>query len=339
METKSNVKFRMQTDSELAPVLVSVYHRLYTLRHCIDALKANPEAEDTDLYVVSDAAGRPQDVGRVEEVRTYVRQITGFRSVTLIARPENWGASKSIGSAIRELLAKYGRLIFMEDDILPSRAYLSYMNQGLTIYENEPRVFAICGYKSRFRLPRNNSRDVFVLPRYSPWGSGLWAHKCCAVNREPGDWYAKLKQDKPEEFAFRQKYDPSFLAILKGDSEGRIKAGDVRVETHLIYSGQVCLYPSQTMTNVMNTDADAMHGGIRWIPDEPLALRAPRDIGKISLDCQKDIYKRFLIAKYPGRVKRWLNLLCSRGIVFTLKFLWIRIRGRDYGVPHGGGAE
>ena len=57
--------------SEYAPVLVSVYHRLYTLKRCIDALRNNVEASQTDLFIVSDGAARKKDEDRVSDIRKY----------------------------------------------------------------------------------------------------------------------------------------------------------------------------------------------------------------------------------------------------------------------------
>ena len=313
-----------------APILVSVYHRLYTLRRCIEALQDNPEAIETDLFIVSDAAARMQDEARVADVRKYVNEITGFKSVTLIARTENWGASRSVTDAITKLLKRFGRLIFMEDDILPSRCYLEYMNKGLDTYADDQKIFAICGYKSRFRLPSYYRKDLFVLPRYSPWGIGLWSEKYFAADLGESDRYTRLHNEKQEVFTFCQKNDPLFLHILKGDSTGKLKAADVRIENHLLYSGQVCVYPRQTMTNVMDTYDDAMHSGFRWCPDEKLMNGVPSDFGKIKLDVDKEIYHRFLAAKYPGLLRRFVFALRQRGIWFVLRYYTHRLlRGKS----------
>ncbi len=310
---------------ECVPVLVSVYHRLYTLGRCIEALRNNAEARFTDLFVVSDAAAKPQDEARVTAVRKFVEGITGFKSVTLIARPENWGANRSVMGAIGELLNRFGRLIFMEDDILPSKYFLEYMNKGLEVYINNPKVFAICGYKGNFRLPRTYKNDLFVLQRYSPWGIGLWADKYFAANLGPDDRYMKLKEQLPRVFDFYTKYDPMFLYILKGDSEGSLKAADVRMENHLLYSGQVCIYPRQTMTNVMESWNDSMHAGITWRLDEKLMNTCPCDFGRITIDVNPEIYQRFLKSKYPSRLSRFFFALRHHGIRFVIRYYFNRI--------------
>ena len=315
----------------MVPVLVSVYHRLYTFRRCIEALQGNAEAAETDLFIVSDAAGRPEDVPLVSKVRKYVGEIRGFKSVTLIARPENWGANKSVMSAIKDLLDKFGRLIFLEDDILSSRFFLDYMNKGLCLYADDQNIFAICGYKSNFRLPAAMKSDVFTLPRYSPWGIGLWADKYNAVDMSGAvDRYSLLRKDLPALFGFLERMDPSFLNILKGDSEGTIKAADVRMDYYIMNKKMRCVYPCRTMTNVMQTGVDAMHSGLKWIPDERLANRAITSISQIDDRFDDVIYERFLHAKYPSLLKRFCGSLVCNGIVDTLRYYGSRLFGLEF---------
>ena len=309
------------------PVLISVYHREYTLRRCIAALLTNDEAVNTDLFVVSDAASRPEDIDKVLSIRKYVKQLCGFKSVTLIARDENLGAHKSVGMAIDELLNKYGRIVFMEDDILPSKYYLGYMNKALDFYEDNDEIFAICGYKSNFRVPKYVKEDVFVLPRYSPWGVGLWASKCSSYKNTEFNRYKEIKTEEPELFKFLEKNDPSFLAILKGDSEGNLKAGDVRVEYHLMRTGRCCLYPRTTMTNVMGSGDDALHCGIKWIPDEPVAKKPIKEVGFYDSRYTEEIYRRFLQAKYPNIFKRFCGSIRCNGFRYTVAYYFSRLTG------------
>ncbi len=324
----------------MVPVLVSVYHRLYTFRRCIEALQSNAEAVETDLYIVSDAAGRPEDKPRVSEVRKYAEEISGFKSVTLIARPENLGANKSVMSAIKDLLNKFERLIFLEDDILSSRFFLDYMNKGLNAHMDDKDIFAICGYKSNFRLPNAMNSEVFTLPRYSPWGIGLWADKYNDVDMSGAvDRYALLKMNMPSLFNFLERMDPLFLSILKGDSDGKIKAADVRMEYYIMNKNMRCVYPSHTMTNVMQTGEDAMHSGLKWIPDERLANRPIENISKIDGRFDNEIYRRFLHAKYPPLLKRFCGSLVCNGLIDTFRYYGSRLFGFDFGKKDKGFQE
>ena len=317
-----------------APVLISVYHRLYTLRRCVGALLKNKEAKDTDLFVVSDGPARPEHKKRIEEVRQFVRSIRGFHSVTLIARTGNWGAQKSIRSACSDIRLHYGCLIFMEDDILPAPNFLAYMNWGLSRYADDPRVYAVCAYKSKFRMPKSYEEDVYFLNRYSPWGTATWrskveerySAKAGFVDRyEAYDRYSEFQQTMPQQFAELQRNDPTMMNVLRMDSEGQIKAGDVRAEYYLLRTGKLCVYPRQTMTQVMSTGHDAMHATIRWVGDEAFAKNQMTEFraGPVAVD--ERVYDAFLAAKRIPLWRRALYAFLHEGFGNAFWYYWSRV--------------
>ena len=68
---------------EYAPILICVYMRLDLLRKTIEALRQNPLAPQSALFLFSDAPGHPEHAGAIREVRDYLRTITGFKYVIL----------------------------------------------------------------------------------------------------------------------------------------------------------------------------------------------------------------------------------------------------------------
>ena len=323
---------------ECAPILISVYHRLYTLRRCVEALKNNAEAKHSELYIVSDAAGRKEDEDRVAAVRAYMRTITGFKAIHLIERETNYGASKSIGLAFNEVMARHGSIIFMEDDILPSNFYLRYLNDGLRQYKNDKRVYAICGYRHNFSLPKSYVKDVFVLNRFCPWGYAIWRDRIdrryngCESGfrdvRMAYDRYSEFQDSMPQLFNWMLRHDPRTLNILKADSDGRICAGDVRLEYYLFRTGLVCVYPRCTMTNMMPSGLDAMHCTYKWSADEPLANCAMR-FSEIPMKQDEVVYRRFLTSRYPCLLSRALFSLRKNGLRKTMGYYLRRLVGRD----------
>lgn len=63
---------------------------------------------------------------KVEEVRSYLANITGFRSVTIYRREHNYGLAKSIIEGVTQVLSQCDRLIVLEDDIVTSPFFNVY---------------------------------------------------------------------------------------------------------------------------------------------------------------------------------------------------------------------
>ena len=70
-------------EKKTAPVILFTYNRPEHTRRTIEALAKNELAQDTELFVFSDAAKKEADRGKVQEIRDYVAQAGGFFKVTL----------------------------------------------------------------------------------------------------------------------------------------------------------------------------------------------------------------------------------------------------------------
>src|SRR5574344_1681732 len=93
----------------LAPILVSVYHRLDCLKRCVESLLSNPEAQESEIWIVSDAAFKPEHEQLIQEVREYILSIRGFKAVHPVFHEKNMGAGHSVIPVYNELLNGYGK--------------------------------------------------------------------------------------------------------------------------------------------------------------------------------------------------------------------------------------
>ena len=78
--------------------------------------------------------------------RALLRGLTGFRSVTVVEQSVNLGLARSIVTGVTDLVERYGRVIVLEDDVLPGPHFLQYMNAALEWYLNVSEVVSIHGY-------------------------------------------------------------------------------------------------------------------------------------------------------------------------------------------------
>src|ERR1035437_2760809 len=105
---------------KLAPIALFVYNRPEHTRRTISYLQKNLLADESRLFIFSDAAKTGEDKAKVEEVRQLIKEISGFKSVKVIARTENLGLANSIISGVSQLVNEYGKVIVFEDDLLSS---------------------------------------------------------------------------------------------------------------------------------------------------------------------------------------------------------------------------
>src|SRR6476661_2954090 len=125
---------------QFAPIALFVYNRPDHTRRTVSFLQKNLLAKESRLFVFSDGAKTVKDEAAVKEVREFIRQIEGFKSVEIIERPENSGLANSIISGVTDLTAKYGKVIVFEDDLISSPYTLQYFNDALQQFEQQDQV-------------------------------------------------------------------------------------------------------------------------------------------------------------------------------------------------------
>lgn len=164
---------------QYAPIALFVYNRFDTLQKVIHALQKNVYAQETDLFIFSDGPKVFADDQKrtestrqkVDQVRRYIKTVSGFRSVEVFESEGNKGLGNSIVSGVTKVVDQHGKVIVLEDDIYTSEYFLKYMNDALTVYENDERVISIHGYVPpvKTKLP-----ETFFFKGADCWGWATW---------------------------------------------------------------------------------------------------------------------------------------------------------------------
>ena len=88
------------------------------------------------MIIFSDASKTDKDKSSVEEVRSYIKLIKGFKSCRVIERESNYGLAKNIIEGVTEVIDNFGRVIVLEDDLLTSDNFLCFINESLEYYKD-----------------------------------------------------------------------------------------------------------------------------------------------------------------------------------------------------------
>lgn len=230
---------------EYAPVIVFAFNRLEALKSTISSLANNPEAKDTDLFVFVDGA-RPEKDGeaeKVEKVQVFVTSISGFKSVHHSFSPKNKGLGPSIVSGVTDVICKYGKAIVVEDDLQVSKNFLTFMNQGLTRYESENKVFSICGYSNKVTRPGGYTPDTYFCTRSSSWGWATWADRWNSVDwkLEPWNTYKQYSH------AFNKWGGSDCWHMLNDWHKGKNKSWAIRFCFAQFLQNKISLFPIKSL--------------------------------------------------------------------------------------------
>ena len=187
----------MLSNMSNSPIALFVYNRPEHTKLTVESLQKNIGAPDSPLYIFSDAARNSDASKAVSEVRSYIHTIEGFDSITIIEREINLGLANSIISGVSQLCDEYGRVIVLEDDLVTSQYFLSYMNAALERYQDIEKVMSISAFGKKEiinSIDFNESYDAYFVPRNSSWGWGTWKNSWLRADWEVKD-YASFKND------------------------------------------------------------------------------------------------------------------------------------------------
>ncbi|MEZ7495059.1 glycosyltransferase [Leeuwenhoekiella aequorea] len=173
---------------KLAPICLFTYNRYHETIKTVEALQRNYLAKDSELYVFSDGPKNESTKTQVEEVRAYLSEIRGFKSIKIYESSENKGLANSIIQGVSKVLKDHGSVIVLEDDLITSPNFLDFMNQALTFYTNKDKVFSISGYTMNLKALKDETRDFYLGYRASSWGWATWENRWNEIDWDVDDY-------------------------------------------------------------------------------------------------------------------------------------------------------
>jgi hypothetical protein len=293
--------------------MLTTYRRLDHVRASLAALARNPLAAESELFITSDGP-READREQVMKVREFLQDVSGFRNVHLLFRDQNGRYGNWV--ARREILAEYGRLVFLEEDCICAPGFLNFINQGLTRHADDDQVFSIAGYSPPISELRTPTIQCARVPSFNPWGFGIWKERDAMVPRSlsPGD-FNRLLSDRN----FRRKVMASlgapYFGMLRKVVLGELCAYDIMAMLTVIQNDFVSIFPSQSFVQNTGFDGSGEHCGVT---------------GDYRTDPCQEV--DFDLASIPSFQSRQLNLAFAEFFGGTrrntLKFHSKRLRGR-----------
>lgn len=246
----------------IAPVVLFVYNRLDHTMNVIESLQKNLLADKTDLYVFSDAAKNEGAKKAVQDVREYIHREDwrkSFQSVSIIEAEKNKGLANSIIGGVTDIINQYHRVIVVEDDLILSPYFLTYMNEALDYYQNDQKIWSISGYSFPMKSLEKYDHDVFYSYRGCSWGWATWSDRWALVDWDVKD-YSKMINDK----AWKEKFNrggSDLSGMLTRQMEGKSDSWAIRwcfsQSNHDMYT----IYPSKSYVLNEGCDGSGTHCG------------------------------------------------------------------------------
>lgn len=250
---------------DIVPVLFIVFNRPEHTRQTLESLLVQ---RPFDLYIFQDGPreNNDSDLNNCQLVRKTINEQLQNISYDITVHKHysetNRGCRDAIIFAISSVLKEHESVIVVEDDIITSPAFLSYMNKALAYYKDNKSVHSISGYSHapmRFRVPNDYEYDVYASPRLFNWGWGTWRDRW-----EQVDWsmsYYDEFMSHPEQIEAFNRGGDDMTPMLIDEKEDRSSAWDIQFAFDQFKRHMVSIVPNVSYTQNIGFDGSGTHCG------------------------------------------------------------------------------
>lgn len=243
---------------KLAPIVLFVYNRPQHTELTLNALYHNKLASESTLYIYSDGLkenASHETIIQVSEVRSVIRKQKWCKKVVIIESDKNKGLAESIKNGVSEVIKQHGKVIVMEDDLITSTAFLTYMNKALDYYQKRMSVFSISGYNlppNKMPIPDDYDYDVYASLRNGSWGWATWEDRWNQV-----DWsvsnFKVISKNQPLQDAFNRRGDDVY-PMLESQQSGKLNIWSIQFTVAHFENHAVSIVPTVSYVDNIGLD-------------------------------------------------------------------------------------
>lgn len=254
----------MQNET-LSPVVIFVHSRLDHTKKTIQSLSECYLSDLTDLIVYSDGARNSKEEEGVDSVREYLRSLSGFKSVEVIERDQNFGLANNIISGVSEVLSTSNTVIVLEDDMILSRSFLKYMNCNLNRFSKDKTIWQISSWIPRVDLENDISSSTNLYISRSQlmpcWGWATWKDRWSLLELDISTLMKKFRlKDK---FLFNLGMQYPFYSHLVGNLTKRNSTWAIYWYASCFLSDGKSIIPAKPLVMNIGSDGSGSHRPIK----------------------------------------------------------------------------
>lgn len=292
-----------------APIAMFVYNRVDHPMQVIESLKKNPESKYTDLFVFSDGCKFADDNDKVNELRNFLKNITGFKSVKVFERKTNYGLGINLIDGITRVLETYDRVIVLEDDVVVNTNFLAFMNQCLTKYKDNSDIFTI---QTTTGNP-NAEADVICRKQPNCFGWAIWRDRWDLFERNVPMAFIEANDNNMQ---LRRKLNINDHINISWQLDANLNKKRFTWGVYLNYTsikyGKLNIFPKYQLVTNIGEDGTGAHGNVKameqmnkdWdktdfiLPDKPEEQLLPDEPDKYVVEYNKTLVNDLKNAKY-----------------------------------------
>ncbi len=238
----------------LAPILLFTYNRPSHTRQTLNALLGNELSNESELFIFSDGYKGIEEKNEVMEVRQLVRSIKGFKKIHITEHGVNLGLAKNIIEGVTQVIETYEKVIVLEDDLITSPYFLTFMNEALDMFEEEKRIGHVHGYC--YPLPK--LPDAFLTKWTGSWGWATWERAWRQFNPDGNILLKEIETRRlARAFDFNGQYP--YTRMLRRQVKGQNNSWAIRWSASLFLNDMLSVNAGKSLVENIGFDGSGTH--------------------------------------------------------------------------------
>ena len=238
----------------LAPILLFCYNRPLHLLETLNALKGNELSKNSKLYIFADGPkdnATEKDLKNISEVDSICNSIKGFFSVEVNKSPINIGLQNSVIKGLNYVLGLHENVIVIEDDVVTSPYFLTFMNDALFFYKNNTKILSIGSWNYYYNTPVSFFNH---MPDTIAWAT--WKNRWDLFEQDGEILLNKLiKTGLISKFNLNGKFD--FENMLRAQINGKVSSWAIRWTAVAVLNDTLTLYPKDSLSKHIGFGKDS----------------------------------------------------------------------------------
>lgn len=232
-----------------------------------------------------------------------------------MTRDRNLGLADNIVSGLGAVLAEHPAAIILEDDIVTSPTFLSFMNDCLVRFREEQAVWHVNGWT--YPVQHNDGGEAYFTPLVECWGWATWADRWRHFERKPEELVRRWDRRRQDAFNLGGAYDYWF--DVRRNAWGVVRTWAVFWYATIFEHDGLCVSPPRSLTANIGIDGSGENSGSRDIFASSLAgdvgpIRFPERVAASTADMAAD--QAYLMQHRPSFARR-----LARAVKWRLKRL------------------
>jgi hypothetical protein len=251
-----------QFASEKATILFFAFNRPAHTRRALEALSRADGAAQSRLIIHCDGPRVDETAemrARIAEVREIAASRPWCGDVEFRFQDSNLGLKRHLLESISAAIERSERIIVVEDDVLVSPGFLTFLNSALEIYSEDEQVMHVSAYSPLRTVPPGYAETTYFLNHsFVGWGWATWRRAWQRLSTDGASLQQRLRSQGLRRYVNLEDYFEFYWALAYLDY-GLSQDWNCYWHSSIVAERGFCLHPVTSLADNIGFDGSGFH--------------------------------------------------------------------------------